>query len=152
MDAQGASRAGGRRRYPGKVGGGGWEAHSPSSPLTESGSHRPLSGPARSWACGERPPWRLALPLPPSSFPSFNSRGSTARTAPPLHAGSRLSRGDEKKAPRACWEMQSPSAQPCVQDQFPLRMLNLLRVRLGRRGQNLQPAAKAFLGVVVFLH
>lgn len=36
------------------------EAHSPSSQPAGSGSHRPLSDPARSWACGARPPWRTA--------------------------------------------------------------------------------------------
>lgn len=88
--AQGASRAGRRRRYAAEGG-------SPSSPLTGSGSHRPPSGPARSWASGARPPWRRApcghwaAPLPAPAA------ASAARATPPLHAGSCSSRGADAR-------------------------------------------------------
>lgn len=49
--------------------GGGEKAHSPSSRPAGSGSLRPLSGPARSWACEVRPPWRLAPPVHSAAAP-----------------------------------------------------------------------------------
>lgn len=80
--AQGASRAARRQRYAAKV-------CSPSSPLTGSESHRPPSGPARSWASGVQPPWRTApsgpwaapLPAPASSSNRAQPRPSTPEVA-----------------------------------------------------------------------
>ena len=43
-------------------------------------------------------------PRPPPKLSQLQAQPRT----PPLHAGSHLSRGDEKNAPTACWERLSP--------------------------------------------
>lgn len=113
--AQGASRAGRRRRCAAKV-------CSPSSPQTGSESHRPPSGPARSWASGARPPLRAAPSGPRATLLPGPAAASLQRATPPLHAGSCSSRGVTHTHPTACWEVQ-----------FALPPRNLLHTRSSLR-------------------
>lgn len=107
MDAQGASRAG-RRRYAGEVEAvgealtfftAGWKRKSPAS--FRSSQIMGMRGTASMAAGARRPPGRSP------SCPSCCLRREPRPSAPEVtrHAGMKIAR-------RACWEMQSPPAQP----------------------------------------
>lgn len=81
-------------------------------------------------------------PPAPRPLPKLSQLQAQPRT-PPLHAGSHLSRGDEKNAPTACWERRSPPVQPFAQAHFPVRMLSFLHAGTCR-GQTSSPRRKGF--------
>lgn len=88
--------------------GGGEKAHSPSSRPAGSGSHRPLSDPARSWACEVRPPWRLAPAVHSAAAPYLLQLLAQASAPSRPSAPEGPSPDGTRNARTACWEVQSP--------------------------------------------
>lgn len=140
MDAQGASRAGRRRRYAEEVGVGRaaltfftacWKWKSPAS--FRSSQIMGIRGTASMADRARRPPDRSPQLLQRLAQPCVLPRPSEPEGT--RHAGM-------KNARTALWEMKFP---PCP------RSLAYLRSSVSAERANRQPEAKGFLGVVVFL-